>query len=276
LSVDVNLVNVPFTVTDKKGQLVPNLTAADFSLEEDGSKQQIVHFSKDTDAPLAIALLIDTSMSVKTVLDEEKKTALAFLRSAMKPSDRASVIGFAKNATLFQDYTRDLAALKTAIDDLEPESSTALYDAIYATAKYQPENEALRRVIILLSDGADSGASKVSIDKAIERVRENDAIIFSVYNAPPAGTLRRRGGGPGTMKVFSDQTGGPFIDADWMGFKKAFESIEKTLRSGYSLGYAPTNSAKDGKFRKIRIVPRSPDHKVKARSGYYAAKPAKQ
>lgn len=273
IKVDVNVINVPFTVMDKKEQLVPNLTAADFSIEEDGRKQQIVNFSKDADAPLTIALLIDTSMSVQNVLNEEKKTALAFLKSIMKPSDRASVIGFDKDATLYQEYTKDLTALKTAIEDLEPGRNTALYDAIYATAKYQQANDVGRRVIILLSDGADSGSSKVSVDKAVESVRESDTIIFSVFNAPPSG-VKRRGGGPGTMKLFSDQTGGPYIDADWTGFKKAFESVEKTIRSGYSLGYVSTNPAKDGKFRKIKIVPRSPEHRVKARSGYYAPKPA--
>src|SRR5215813_3035999 len=119
LKVSVDLVNVPFTVTDRHGRFVSGLTAKDFAVEEDGRRQEIRNFSRENELPLTMALLIDTSPSVRPVFDEEKVTAKAFLESIMRAKDLALVIGFEKHVTLLQDYTESVRSLKRAVDELE-------------------------------------------------------------------------------------------------------------------------------------------------------------
>ena len=135
LKVSVDLVNVPFTVTDRHGRFVSGLTAKDFLVEEDGRRQEIRHFARENELPLTLALLIDTSPSVRPVFDEEKATASAFLESVMRQKDLALVIGFDRSVTLVQDYTENIASLKRAIVELETGGGTSVFDAVYLACK---------------------------------------------------------------------------------------------------------------------------------------------
>jgi VWFA-related protein len=276
LKVSVDLVNVQFSVTDRRGRLIPGLKAEDFLLEEDGKRQEILHFARENELPLTIGMLIDTSPSVRPVFEEEKETAVAFLESILRPTDLALVIGFDRSVTMVQDYTERTKLLKAAIDELEIGGGTSLYDAIYLVCKEKLGHEAGRKTVILISDGEDT-TSKTKFFEALVAAHQSDAVVYSISNSRGGffsrGSIGAGGGDPGTLKKFSDETGGAtfFLDSG-NGFKKIFDQIAQELRTQYSIGYISTNSNRDGKFRQIKIVPRNSSHMVRARKGYYAPK----
>jgi VWFA-related protein len=281
LKVSVDLVNVPFTVTDRHGRFVSGLTAKDFAVEEDGRRQEIRNFARENELPLTLAMLIDTSPSVRPVFDEEKATANAFLESILRSKDLALVIGFDRSVTLVQDYTENIKLLRRAIDDLETGGGTSVYDAVYLACKEKLGGEAGRKAIILISDGEDT-TSKVKFNEALVSALQSDTIIYAISNSVRGGLFPygRRGGrggfgsgDVGTLRKFSTETGGAtFVLNNQNTFAKIFDQIAQELRSQYSLGYNSTNTARDGKFRQIKIVPRDSSYTVRARRGYYAAK----
>ncbi len=281
LKVTVDLVNVPFSVIDRHGRFVPGLTAKDFLVEEDGRRQQIRNFARENELPLTLALLVDTSPSVRPVFDEEKVTAKAFLESIMRSKDLALVIGFDRSITLVQDYTENVRLLKRAIDELEIGGGTSVYDAVYLACKEKLGREAGRKAIIMISDGEDT-TSKVKFNEALLAAHQSDTVIYAISNSIrsplPFGRRGRGGfggggGDLGTLRNFSSETGGAtFAVSNENSFEKIFDQIAQELRSQYSLGYNSTNSAHDGKFRQIKIIPRESSYTVRARRGYYAAK----
>lgn len=277
LKVSVDLVNVQFSVTDRRGRFIPGLKAEDFVLEEDGKRQDILHFDRENELPLTIGMLIDTSPSVQPVFAEEKETAVAFLESLLRADDLALVIGFDRSVTLVQDYTDRIRLLKTAIDELEIGGGTSLYDAIYLVCNEKLRHEAGRKTVILISDGEDT-TSKAKFFEALVAAHQSDAVIYSISNSPRGFFARGNpgalgGGDPGTLRKFSEETGGAtfFVDRG-NSFKKLFDQIAQELRTQYSLGYISTNPNKDGKFRQIKIVPRDSSYMARTRKGYYAAK----
>jgi Ca-activated chloride channel family protein len=276
LKVTVDLVNVPFTVTDRHGRFVSGLTIKDFTVEEDGRRQQIRNFARENELPLTLALLVDTSPSVRPVFEEEKTTANAFLESIMRPKDLALVIGFDRSVTLIQDYTENLRLLKRAIDELEIGGGTSVYDAVYLACKEKLGQEAGRKAIILISDGEDT-TSKLKFNDALISAHQSDTVIYAISNSVrsfiPYGRRGRNvgGGDIGTLRKFSTETGGAtFVVNNENTFGKIFEQIAQELRSQYSLAYNSTNTARDGKFRQIKIIPRDSSYTVRARRGYYA------
>jgi len=280
LKVNVELVNVQFSVTDRHGRFIPGLTAKDVLVEEDGRRQEIRNFARENELPLTLSMLIDTSPSVRPVFDEEKTTAIAFLESILRPKDLALVIGFDRSVTLTQDYTENPKLLRRAIDELEIGGGTSVFDAIYLACKEKLKDEAGRKAIILISDGEDT-TSKVKLNEALLAAHQSDAVIYAISNSARSiftyerrGSRRAGGGGDiGTLRKFSEETGGAtFVVSEQGSFKKIFDQIAQELRSQYSLGYISTNTAKDGKFRQIKIIPRDSSYSVKARKGYYAPK----
>jgi VWFA-related protein len=284
LKVNVDLVNVQFTVTDRHGRFVPGLTKQDFLVEEDGRRQEIRNFARENELPLTLAMLVDTSPSVRPIFDEEKTTAERFLETILRPKDLALVMGFDREVTLVQDYTDDARDLKRAVADLEIGGGTSIYDAIYLACREKLAHEAGRKAVILISDGEDT-TSKVKLNEALVSAHQSDAVIYAISNAVngffSAGPYGRRGRGRvyggggdiGTLRKFSEETGGTtFVVSNQNSFQKIFDQISEELRSQYSLGYVSTNTAKDGKYHQIKIVARGSGYTVKARKGYYAAK----
>jgi VWFA-related protein len=277
IRVGVDLVDVLFTVTDRNGRLVAGLTADDFIVEEDGVPQSIQYFSSENELPLTLALLIDTSPSVRNVFDEEKRTAKRFLESILRPEDLALVISFDLSVTLMQDFTQSPRLLGAAIDDLElgaQRSGTSLYDAVYLASEERLDAEAGRKAIVLLSDGEDT-TSRVREIESLIAAHGADAVIYSISNVVP----RRRGlfggtqrtGDIGTLRKLSEETGGGIFELDdRANFEEIFETIANELRSQYSLGYVSTNSEEGGDYREIRIIPKDDDLRIRARKGYYA------
>jgi Ca-activated chloride channel family protein len=270
LKVNVDLVNVLFTVTDGKGRLVSGLTKEDFLIEEDGRKQEIYRFSRENELPLTLGLLVDTSASVSRVFGDEKETAINFLESTLKSGDLAFVIGFERFVTLAEDFTDDPRRLRTAINSLVIGQGTSIYDAVYLACKEMLDKESGRKAIILISDGQDT-TSKVRFNEALLAAYNSDAVIFSISNRIGGFFDIRGTGSPETLREFSSETGGTvFFVGGRSDLTRVFEQIAAELRSQYSLAYVSSNPARDGKYRKIRIIPRDPGFKIKARSGYYA------
>src|SRR3989441_3126681 len=207
LKVTVDLVNVQFSVTDRHGRFVPGLTAQDFKVEEDGRRQEIRNFARENQLPLTLALLIDTSPSVRPVFDEEKMTAVGFLESVLHERDLALVIGFDRSVTMVQDYTDNVRLLKRAIDELEIGGGTSVYDAVYLASKEKLSEEAGRKAIILISDGEDT-TSKLKFAEALVSAHQSNAVIYGIFNALHGGffSYGRRspinvgGGDLGTLK----------------------------------------------------------------------------
>ena len=282
LRVTVDLVNVQFSVTDRRGRFVPGLTAQDFKVEEDGRRQEIRNFARENELPLTLALLVDTSPSVRPVFDEEKTTAQSFLESILRQKDLALIMGFDRSVTLVQDYTDNVKLLKRAIDELEIGGGTSVYDAVYLASKEKLQDEAGRKAIILISDGEDT-TSKVRFNESLVAAHRSDTVIYGIFNSVRGGFFpygRRRsgpilgnGGDLGTLKKYSEETGGStFVISNENSFRKIFDQIAQELRSQYSLGYFSLNNARDGKYRQIKITARDSGYTVKARKGYYAPK----
>jgi VWFA-related protein len=274
LKVGVDLVDVLFTVTDRRGRLVTDLEAKDFAIEEDGRKQTILHFTRESELPLTLGLLIDTSPSVRPVFNEEKITAIQFLRTVMRASDLAMLISFDRSVTLVQDFTDSTGMLEEAIDSLELGGGTSIYDAVYLASREKLAAETGRKALIVVSDGADT-TSKVRMHEALLAAHQSNAVIYSISNAGRGFFSGRRGigGDPDTLRRFAEETGGAlFFVESRNSFRKIFDQIAMELRSQYSLGYVSSNTAKDGKYRRIKVVPRDPSYKIQARQGYYAAR----
>lgn len=270
LRVNVDLVNVSFTVTDRTGRFVSGLKQDDFTLEEDGKSQEIQRFSQESERPLTIGLLIDKSLSVSRVLPDEKAAATSFLDTTLKSGDLAMVISFDRSVTLEEDFTEDKSRLRRAINGLTIGNGTAVYDAVYLACKEQLPKEGGRKAIILITDGQDT-ISKVSSSEALVAAHQSDAVIYSISNRVGGFFGDRGSGNPDTLKRFSLETGGSvFFVGGRSDLTEVFSEISDELRSQYSLGYVSANTARDGRYRQIRVIPKNPDYKVKAREGYYA------
>ena len=298
LKVNVEVVQLFFNVKDKHGALIPNLTKDNFDLFEDGKIQTIKYFKAESDLPLTLGILIDSSGSQMRVLDMEKEVGGSFLESTLRPKDEAFVISFDIDITLLQDFTNSVSRLKHALNVAKintggvscsggpigpqgpiPCSSTgprgtALYDAVYLASHDEFSHEVGRKAMILLTDGQDEG-SRLKIQDAIEAAQKADAICYVLLIADRG--FYGMGGsfgynGDAEMKKLTQETGGRVIEVGNKieKLRQAFDQISQELRSQYNAGYVPTNTARDGSFRKVEIKPKQGDYKVQARSGYYA------
>ena len=270
--VRTDLVNVLFTATDKKNRNVLNLTKDDIRVFEDKTPQAIENFSRESDLPLRIAILIDTSNSVRDRLRFEQEAAIDFLATTIRPNkDQAFVVSFDNEPQLLQDYTDNLEKLSEAIRSLQAGGGTGLYEAIYFSAKekmifFPPPEPYLRRVMIIVSDGEDNQSARTR-EEALAMAQRGEVTIFGIS------TNRSGAARPGdkVMKRLAEETGGqaffPFAASDLAG---DFREIARELRSQYSLAYISSNKAQDGTFRNITLVPRGKEFRVRAKNGYFA------
>jgi VWFA-related protein len=292
IKVDVDVVNILASVRNKKGGLVSTLTKDDFQLEEDGKPQTLRYFSRETDLPLTIGLLVDVSRSQERLIDIEKNAAAQFFNQVLRKSDLAFLISFGEEIELLQDYTGSPRLLSAGLEGLRVSApvggtlpgpvptiykprGTALYDAVYLAADEKLKGQVGRKVLVLITDGVDQG-SRLKIQDALTAAQKADAIIYSIYYSDP-GAYSSLGFGPtdAALKRMSEETGGRVFKVDRKHtLNDAFTQIQEEMRSQYAIGYTPTNPQKDGTFRRIEIKTRQKDLKVQARKGYYASKPA--
>jgi VWFA-related protein len=294
ISVNVDVVSILASVRDKHGGLVGNLEKNDFTVLEDGKPQEIKYFTRETDLPLTIGLLIDVSASQENLIDIERSAASAFFAQVLRPKDEAFLISFGEESELLQDYTNSARLLTDGMRGLRVNSGvgglgpgpvptaggprgTVLYDAIFVAATDKLTGEVGRKVIVVITDGVDEG-SRVSIDSAIEAAQKADTVIYSIDYSDPAfyrGFGSFGGGGEGYLRKMSDATGGQVFRVD-RGHPLAvvFREIQDEMRSQYAIGYTPTNGVKDGGYRRLAVKTTDKTLKVQARQGYYAIKPA--
>jgi Ca-activated chloride channel homolog len=271
LRINVDLVNLFFTVSDSKGQLITNLKKEDFQVEEDGKKQEISRFSTEVTLPLTLAILVDSSLSVEPILGLEKQTALEFLQEVLRKEDLSLVMEFNRSVSLLQDFTSQVRMLEKALEGIRIGSGTSIHDAIFLAADEKLKHEAGRKAIIVISDGADT-TSKLKLNDALEAAQRADVIIYAISNRAGGAFYSQYERDDGTLKKYAEATGGKaFFPSKPQDLKKAFDSIQAELRSQYSLAYISTNQAHDGKYRTISVsIPRQKELKIRVRKGYYA------
>jgi VWFA-related protein len=294
LKVNVNVVGLFFNVKDKHGALIPHLTKEDFEVYEDGKPQTIKYFAAESNLPLTLGILIDSSGSQRNVLDMEKQVGGAFLKQILTDKDEAYVMDFNIDAELIQDYTRDVHRLQAALNKVKintgyttgplpgagggpvptagQSAGTVLYDAVYLSAHDMLAKEVGRKAMILLTDGEDEG-SRLKIKDAIEAAQKADAIVYVLLCADRGfyGTFQVGYSGEGEMRKLTEQTGGRVINVGnkFDKLREAFDQIAAELRSQYNLGYTPSNAALDGGYRKLEIKCKQ-NYKIQSRAGYYA------
>jgi VWFA-related protein len=269
----VDEVNVVFTVTDKRGHFVKDLTENDFKVFDDSKPAVSVRsFSRETNLPLRVGLLIDASNSVRDRFKFEQEAAIEFLNQIIRQKfDKAFVIGFDTTPEVTQDFTDDTEALSHGVRMLRPGGGTAMYDAIYYACrdklmKADNSQVATRRAIILLSDGEDN-QSRVSREEAVEMAQRAEVIIYAISTNTSGLKLR----GDKILEHFADETGGKaFFPFKIQDVADAFSQIQDELRSQYAVSYKPADFMADGKYRKIDIMADNKKYKVRARKGYYA------
>ena len=287
IRVYVDVVNVLCSVRNKKGRLIADLTKDDFAVAEDGEEQEIRYFAKETDLPLTIGLLVDVSKSQESLIEIEKHAAYRFFSDVLRKKDLAFLISFGVDAELLQDLTGSAELLRRGLEELRLNAAvggfgpgpvptarrrgTILYDAVFLASEERLRGEVGRKVIVVITDGVDVG-SRVSKAGAIESAQRADAIIYGIYYSDPR--YQYFGSGYGDLKRMSQDTGGRVFRVTRKNpLESIFADIQEEVRSQYSIGYSPTNSGKDGSFRKIQIRTKQKGLKVQARKGYYASKP---
>jgi len=268
----VDEVNVLFIATDKHGKFVRNLNEKDFAILDDHKPpQSIVNFRRETDLPIELGLLIDTSGSVRGRFDFEQDAAATFLQNTVRPNfDKAFVVGFNGHSQMMQDFTDNAALLAAAVHRLQDGGGTALYDAIYRACHdhliKDHEDRPSRRAIVIVSDGEDN-QSEFSEAQAIEMAQRAEVIIYAI-STDDSGLILR---GDKVLERIAAATGGraffPFRTKD---IKNSFSAIEDELRSQYIISYHPADFEADGRYRPIEITALKKDLQVRSRKGYYA------
>jgi Ca-activated chloride channel family protein len=261
-------ITVLCTVTDKNGLYITHLSKEDFLLKEDGRSQRIAQVSQETSLPLTLAILIDTSMSVEPILSLEKQTAKQFLKSVLREQDLAMVMSFDRNPSIATELTADMKQLEKAIDSISIGQGTSLHDAVFRVCTEKLVAQGGRKAIILISDGDDT-TSQIKFANAIDSVHRADAIVYAVSNRIAAeGSF----GNGRVLKQYAEETGGrAFFSGNLQDIKRGFDAIQEELRGQYILSYDSSNTAQDGRYRKLRVLlTKHPELKVRTKKGYFA------
>jgi len=297
LKVNVNVVQLFFNVKDKHGALIPSLTKNDFDLAEEGKPQTIKYFTAESNLPLTLGILIDSSGSQQRVLDMEKEVGGQFLNEILRPKDLAFVISFDVNVELLQDFTSSTRDLRAGLNKARINTGggscggvpgigggtvpcagtpkgTLLYDGVYLAGHDELANQVGRKAMILLTDGEDQG-SQLNVRDAIEAAQKADSIVYVLLIADRGFYGFGGYSGDSAMKKLAGETGGRVIEVGnkYEKLKQAFDQIAQELRSQYNIGYTPSNSKLDGSFRRVQIQPKNKDYRIQARNGYYAIAP---
>jgi VWFA-related protein len=278
----VKVVSLLATVHDSNDALVKNLTKDDFRLDEDGHPQTIRYFSPESDLPLTVGLLVDTSRSMLTVFAEEYIAGSRFFEHVLREdSDSAAVLHFDRSISVLQEFTSSREKLTSALTQLKipplGESDTRLYDAVRYASEALMQQRNGRKAFILLSDGMDVRSQTTSSATAIQYAQRADTMIYSILiGGRPIFPGRKRGRsgdpkrGPIVMARLARATGGEFFKVSARNpIDKIYAQIEEDLRNQYSIGYTPDRPDMDGKYRKLKLTTTQKGLIVRTRDGYY-------
>jgi Ca-activated chloride channel family protein len=274
ITLDVSRVNMLFTVSDKRGRFVTDLTKDDFEVFESKKPQSIIEFAAESDLPLRLAILIDTSNSIRERFHFQQEAATAFIDGTVRPrQDKAMVVSFDTAAELVADLTDEVGSLEKAIQSLRPGGGTSLYDAVFFACRDKLMQDQplykFRRAMVILSDG-DDNQSLHTRDQALEMAQKADVTIYSIST----NITRIETEGDKILRYFASETGGqaffPFKVSD---LSQSFENIANELRHQYNVFYRPEPLKADGLYHPVEIrVKARKDLIVRARKGYYAPK----
>jgi Ca-activated chloride channel family protein len=271
---DVTRVNILFTVTDKKGRFVTDLAKTDFDVVENKKPQTIQQFTAESDLPLRLAVLVDTSNSIRDQFRFEQQAAIRFMQSVVRPrQDKLMLVSFDSAAEMVADLTDDMKKLEEGVKGMRPGGGTSLYDAIYFAAKEklmmdQPRDK-FRRAMIVIGDGEDT-ESRMSRDQALEMAQKADVVIYAIST----NVTREDKDGDKILRYLTEETGGqaffPFKIED---LDQSFENIANELRHQYNIFYRPEPLKTDGLYHPVTVKAKGrKDLVVRARKGYYAPK----
>ena len=274
ITLDVSRVNMLYSVSDKKGRFVTDLTKDDFEVLESKKPQAIIEFAAETDLPLRLAILIDTSNSVRDRFHFQQEAATAFIDGTVRPEhDKAMIVSFDTATELVSDLTGDIRTLEKGIENLRPGGGTSLYDAVFFACRDKLMQDQplykFRRAMVILSDG-DDNQSRYTRDQALEMAQKADVNVYTIST----NITRIESDGDKVLRYFAEETGGqsffPFKASD---LNQDFENIANELRHQYNIFYRPEPLKADGLYHPVEIKVKG--HKeliVRARKGYYAPK----
>jgi Ca-activated chloride channel family protein len=267
-------VNVVFTVVDKDGKFVRDMKQEQFRIVDNNRPpRQVMNFAAQTNLPLQVGLLIDASNSIRDRFQFEKDAASEFLYEIIRPkSDRAFVLAFDEKWDVTQDFTNDLDKLRKGVKAIQAGGGTALWDAIYFACRdklmKEPATTAVRRAIIVVSDGEDN-QSHVYRDEAIDMAQRAEVIVYAISTT----LVDTHTKGDENLKAMAEATGGRvFLSTKLDDVVAAFADIQEELRSQYSVSYRPEGFIANGQFRPIQILADSKKYKVRTKKGYYVPK----
>jgi VWFA-related protein len=282
-SSEVKIVSVLATVRTKTGDIVQDLAKEDFALSESGHPQKIKYFSRETNLPLVLGLLVDTSGSQRMVLGEEQEASFRFLDTVLREDlDRTFVVHFDYRPEVLQNLTNSKEKLEKSLQRVRlpfqyrgSGGGTTLYDAVYLCSNLITKKQTGRKALILLTDGEDNG-SRTSLDAAIEAAQRADTLIYSILFSDS--TFGGHGFGPDGTKVLqkmSRETGGGFFEVSRKHpLDEIYKQLQEELRNQYSFGYTSDDGSSKG-FRPIKVTTARKGLVIQARSGYYADSTAK-
>jgi VWFA-related protein len=290
---NVNLVDVLATVLDRRNKLVPDLDQKDFKITDDNTNQEIRFFSKQSDLPLRIGMLLDTSNSIRDRIKFEQEAAVDFLYSVLRRGkDQAFAMTFDDEPQIIQAFTGDGGLLRDEINKTRAGGGTAVYDAIYEACAKELSNpprppgdqpDVVRRVMVLISDG-DDNLSNHTRAEAIEMAQRTNVVIYTISTSTqwiqlsqtdPSKAANRKmhlTDGDEILKDIAEETGGrAFFPYHVDDLNQSFQDIGDELRNQYTITYSPTNFVDNGKYHRIKIeIPNHNGYQVRARRGYFA------
>ncbi|HEX6893740.1 MAG TPA: VWA domain-containing protein [Bryobacteraceae bacterium] len=274
ITLDVSRVNMLYTVSDKRGRFITDLSKDDFEVFESKKPQSILEFAAETDLPLRLAILIDTSNSIRDRFHFQQEAAVNFIDSTVRPrQDKALIVSFDTAAELVSDLTDDVKDLEKAVQSLRPGGGTSLYDAIFFASRDKLMQDQplykFRRAMVILSDGEDN-QSRYTRDQALEMAQKADVTIYTIST----NITHIETDGDKVLRYFASETGGqsffPFKASD---LNQSFENIANELRHQYNVFYRPDPLKTDGLYHPVEIrVKGRKDLIVRCRKGYYAPK----
>ncbi len=274
IRVQVSRVPLLFTVTDKKNRFITDLEKEDFEVFDNGERQEIRQFVRESDLPLRIGIVMDTSNSIRDRFRFEQEAAIEFIRGVLaEEKDRAFLVSYDTRAELMVDFTHDPEQLANGVRNMRPGGGTALYDAVYYACRDKlPEDrplEQFRRALVVIGDGEDNQSS-VTRDMALEMAHKSEVVVYTISTNRSG----QRQDGDKVLKYLAEETGGiSFFPFQARDLEQSFADIANELRHQYFIIYSPTSFELDGSFHKIRVKPNVKNAQVRVRSGYYAPLP---
>jgi Ca-activated chloride channel homolog len=287
IRINTDLVTLVTTITPPAGAKASDLQREDFEVLEDGKPQELSNFARESEAPLRLVMLFDTSLSVMQRLGFEKKAAAKFFERLIRPQDQAAIFSFSTDVVLQQEFTSRVPLLINATKQLKAGGATSLYDGIYLAANYLNPAQG-RRIIVLITDGGDTTSNK-TLKLALQQAQDVDAVIYAIYTGRLWNSLNLRDlAAERALAALTKETGGevyqpnlvandevaPDVNQDnaLKELDAAFAKLADELRTQYILGFYSSNETRDGSFRKLEVKIKKPGYAARARAGYYAPK----